>query len=113
MSWMPIDWGRGVNVAEPSAEPYGVRLMATALRIAFIALLLIVTVRVSLPQSETLWTVYDTPGDLVRLALGLLVCAWIAVQLFAIPFDDKGHRTWLYLGLAAVPFALVCIVATW
>ena len=112
MSWMPIEWQRGASSSEPTIEP-GLRIVATVLRIAFITLLLIVTIHVSMPQSETIWTAYDTPSDLIRMALGLAVCAWIAVQLFAAPEDADGHRTWLYLGLLAVPFVSICIIAIW
>jgi len=38
---------------------------------------------------------------------------WIAAQLFAVPKDAQAHRTWLYLGLSAVPFALICALAVW
>ena len=37
-------------------------------------------VRVSLPQSETIWTAYETPGDLVRLWLGIGVCMLADLQ---------------------------------
>jgi hypothetical protein len=47
------------------------RVAAIVLRTLFIALLLVLTLRVSMPQSETIWTAYDTPADLVRLILGL------------------------------------------
>ena len=85
----------------------------TILRIAFIALLLVVTVRVSLPQNETIWTVYDTPGDLIRMALGFVVCLWLAFQFFAAPKDAHSHRMWLYIGAAALPFAAICVIAIW
>lgn len=112
MSWIPIDWT--LRVGPPDANvPLGLRVVSMALRLAFIAVLLAVTVHVSMPQNETIWTVYDTPGDLIRLALGLAVCLWIASQLFATPEDAHSHRTWLYLGLAAVPFVLICMVAIW
>lgn len=75
--------------------------------------MLVVTVRVSMPQSETIWTAYETPGDLVRMTLGLAVCAWIVIQLFTLPKDAQAYRTWLYLGAAAVPFALLCVFAVW
>jgi hypothetical protein len=68
---------------------------------------------VSLPQNETIATAYDTPGDLVRLALGFAVCLWLLFQLFQVPHDDAGFRTWFYLGLAAVPFTLVCLAYVW
>ena len=51
--------------------------------------------------------------DLVRMALGLAVCCWIAVQLFIMPKDPLALRTWVYLGLVGVPFALVCAAALW
>jgi hypothetical protein len=34
-------------------------------------------------------------------------------QLFILPKDAQAYRTWLYLGLAAVPFALILVVAAW
>ncbi|MGA8611943.1 MAG: hypothetical protein WB760_09565 [Xanthobacteraceae bacterium] len=91
----------------------GLRMAAIFLRTAFICLLIGVTLRVSMPQSETIWTAYDTPLDLVRLALGIIVSIFLAVQLFYGPRDAHGYRTWLYLGLAAVPIVLVLLVAIW
>lgn len=91
----------------------GLRLAAIVLRVAFIFLLLALTLRVAMPQSETIWSTYETPNDLVRLLLGLGVCAWLVLQLFRGPTDAQGYRTWLYLGLAAVPFALICLIALW
>lgn len=89
------------------------RLTAIILRAAFILILLVLTIRVSLPQNETIWTAYDTTGDLIRFLLGLAVCLWLGVQLFQGPSDASGYRTWLYLGLVAVPFALICLFAVW
>jgi hypothetical protein len=73
----------------------------------------VVTVHVSGPQSETIWSAYETPGDLVRMALGLVVILWMLIHLFMLPKDAEGYRTWLYLGLAAVPFALILAFAVW
>ena len=90
------------------------RIAAVLLRTLFIFILLVLTLRVSMPQNETIWTAYDTPADLIRLILGLAVCIWLATQLFhGGPRDAHGYRTWLYLGLAAVPFALICLFAVW
>jgi hypothetical protein len=33
--------------------------------------------------------------------------------MFMVPKDPEGYRTWLYLGLVAVPFAIVCAIAVW
>ena len=102
----------------PEAELSGdvslaLRITATVLRTLYIVLLLVLTLRVSLPQSETIWTAYDTPADLVRLILGLGVCAWLLYQLFQVPHDAGSSRTWFYLGLVAVPFALITLFAVW
>jgi hypothetical protein len=92
---------------------HALRVAAIVLRTLFIGLLLVLTLRVSLPQSETIWTAYDTPADLVRLSLGVGVCAWLGYQLFMVPKDAASSRTWFYLGLVAVPFALIVLFVAW
>ena len=64
-----------------------------------------VTVRVSSPQSETLASVYETPGDLIRLALGFAVGLWVVIHLFMLPRTAEGYRMWVYLGLVVAPLA--------
>ena len=91
----------------------GLRIAAAVLRTIFIVILIVVTLRVSLPQSETVWSSYETPADLVRLLLGIGVCIWLGSQLFQGPTDAHGYRTWIYLSLFAIPFALVCLFAVW
>jgi hypothetical protein len=115
MSWMPIEWARrDHHVAELTSDlSPGLRIASNVLRALFIACLLAITLRVSMPQSETIWRAYDTPGDLIRIALGLAVCVWLVTHLFTAPPDTQRYRTWLYLGLAAVPFALICLIAVW
>jgi hypothetical protein len=49
-----------------STIPMGLQIVAMILRALFIGALVVVTVRVSSPQSETIWSVYETPGDLIR-----------------------------------------------
>jgi hypothetical protein len=92
---------------------HALRIAAIVLRTLFIILLLVLTMRVSLPQSETIWTAYDTPADMVRLILGIGVCAWLVYQLFQVPHDAGSSRTWFYLGLVAVPFALIVLFVAW
>jgi hypothetical protein len=107
---------RGVSVggatgAERSARR--LRFASLLLRTIFIVSLVVVIAHVSMPQSETLSTIFDTPADVVRLALGLAACAWMAYQLFTMPDDPHAHRTWVRLGVVAVPFVLICIIAVW
>ena len=87
--------------------------MAIILRALFIGALVAVTVRVSSPQSETIWSVYETPGDLIRLALGFAMGLWIVIHLFMLPKNAEGYRTWVYLGLVVAPLALAVAIAIW
>jgi len=117
MSLIPIEWTRRLTPDKakvPGSEiTPRLRIAGAVLRVVFIACVLVVTLRVSMPQNETIWTAYDTPGDLVRMLLGFAVCVWLVMQLFRAPQDAQGYRTWLYFGLAAVPFVLICMIAVW
>lgn len=98
----------------PAANiPTWQRIAGLTLRSVFILALVALTAIVSLPQNETIVTAYDTPNDLIRLVLGIAVCIWLTMQLFRLPHDPAGYRTWFYLGLFAVPFALICLFALW
>ena len=106
--------GNRSDTLPPGAKiPPGLRIAAIVLRTIFICALVLITLGVSMPQNETVWTVYDTPLDVVRLLLGLAVCVWLVIQLFKGPSDADGYRTWMYLGLFAVPFALICLAYIW
>ncbi|MCK9916032.1 hypothetical protein MXD81_43450 [Microbacteriaceae bacterium K1510] len=117
MSANPGEWSHGEalrNARSATGEvSRRVRLAAIALRTIFMLILLAVTVRVSAPQSERLWSVYETPGDLVRLVLGIAVVLWIVIHMFMMPKDTGAYRTWLRLGPIAVLFALICAVGIW
>jgi hypothetical protein len=112
----------GAPITQPSGQRQPPDAAKTSLRIEFagkvlralfLIFLIIVTVRVALPQNEMLWTIYDEPGDLVRFGLGLGVCIWIAVHLFRWPAGDQANQTWFYFGLAGVPFGVLCAVFLW
>jgi hypothetical protein len=70
--------------------PLAVRILAIALRALFSGALVAVTVGVSSPQSESLASVHETLGDLIRLALGFAVCLWISIHLFMPPRTAEG-----------------------
>lgn len=116
-------WARsspnGVPVSSARKRGYGgdvstaVWLGGLAVRTAFIAILIFITIRVASPQIERLWTLLDTPADLIRVAIGFAVCVWLFVHLFILPKDPSGYRTWLYLGLALLPLAALCAVVIW
>jgi TRAP-type C4-dicarboxylate transport system permease small subunit len=96
-----------------SHHAYGIKMAGLVVRSLFILLLAVLTVRVASPQMETLSTLLDTPGDLVRVALGLAVCIWCIVNLFVLPKDVGAYRTWLYLGAAVLPLSLLCAIVVW
>ena len=82
-------------------------------RSVFIAVLIGITVRVASPQMEHIWAIYETPSDLVRVAIGFAVCLWLVVHLFILPKDAGGYRTWLYLGIFILPLSVLCAFAIW
>jgi hypothetical protein len=84
-----------------------------AVRSLFLIVMTVLTARVASPQIETIRSVFETPGDLIRVALGFAVCAWFVVNLFILPKDPGAYRTWLYMGPALLPLALLCTFVVW
>lgn len=102
------------NGQVPDAKiPAWQQFAGLTLRSVFLIALAVLTFRVALPQNETIATAYDTPNDLIRLVLGFAVCGWLVIELFRTPRDAGGYRSWLYIGAAGVPFALICLYYTW
>ena len=91
----------------------GIRVAGKLFRTVVILILVVLTAHLASPQLETVWSVFETPGDAARLVIGLLVCLWLIVQLFTAPKDADPYRTWFYLGLFVIPLALICAIATW
>jgi TRAP-type C4-dicarboxylate transport system permease small subunit len=96
-----------------STVPLVLRILAMILRALFLAALIVIVARVSSPQSETIWAAYETPGDLIRLALGFAACVWLVIHIFMLPKDAEGYKTWLYFGPVSVPIGWVIAVAKW
>jgi hypothetical protein len=84
-----------------------------AARTLFLIVLTIITARVASPQIERLSSVYGTPSDLVRVLVGVGVCAWLIINLFILPKDSGAYRTWMYLGLGVIPLSMLCAVVVW
>ena len=89
------------------------RIAGFILRVALVVSLVIWVGHLSMPETKTVWRVYESPNDFFRIMCGVALCAWIAAQLLRAPKDAKALQTWLYLGLFAVPFVLLCIIGTW
>src|ERR1700722_5806914 len=93
--------------------PNGGWLSGVTPRSLFLAILAVITARVAHPQIETLRSVFETPGDVIRVALGFAVCVWFVINLFILPKDPGAYRTWLYLGVAILPLSLLCAIVVW
>ena len=104
-----------MKAAETTSRPpsFGLKLSGTIARTVFILFLVVVTARVASPQVEKFESLLETPDDLVRVLLGLGVCFWCIVNLFILPKDAGGYRTWFYLGLAITPLALLAAIVFW
>jgi F0F1-type ATP synthase membrane subunit a len=93
--------------------PPGVRRTGLIFRTIFICILVVITARVANPEVEHIWSVYETPGDLIRVVLGFAVCVWLIVHLFVLPKDATGYRTWFYMGFALIPLSILLSVVIW
>lgn len=106
---MPID-AAGKSGPSPS---FGIKVAGVIARTLFIVLLAVLTARVASPQIEKIWSLPETPGDLIRVALGFALCVWCVINLFILPKDAEAYRTWIYLGVAILPLSLLCTVVVW
>jgi len=102
-----------VDKDRPNDVPRRLRTLGIICRSIFMIVLLVVAARVSAPQHiGSSW--FDIPsGDLVRAIVGFGFCVWVLVHLFILPKDAGGYRTWIYLGAALIPLALICGIAVW
>jgi hypothetical protein len=88
-------------------------LLGLLFRTLFIVVLIAVTWRVASPQNETIWSSYETPGDLVRLILGVVVCIFLIVNIFRLPKDVGWSSTWTHMGPVLVALAVLCAYVIW
>jgi hypothetical protein len=111
---MPVDQAKmGAERKTTAKPPFGVFIGGVAFRTLFIVALAVLTARVASPQIEKLSSVFETPDDFIRVLLGFTLVAWCIVNLFVLPKDNEAYRTWLYLGLAVLPLALLCAFVVW
>ena len=96
-----------------SAVPMGLRILVIVLRASFLGALVVIIARVSGPQSETIWSAYETPSDMIRLAVGVAACLWLVIHMFMVPEDAEGYRSWLYFGPVVASLALALAIAIW
>jgi hypothetical protein len=93
--------------------PLRLRIAGLVLRTLLIGIFVVLVAHVSSPLNETIWSVYETPGDLIRVVVGLVACLWMLFHVFKLPEDAEAYRIWTYLGLVVAPLALVCVIVFW
>jgi len=89
------------------------RFLGLVLRTLFLLVVIAITVRVAAPQNESLWSAYETPSDMFRFILGVVVGGFVAVQIFLYPKSPAEMRKWVPIGLAVLPLALLCAAVIW
>jgi len=103
-----------MNATRKASPPSSrVILGGLAFRTLFIMAFAVLTARVASPQIEKLRSVFETPDDLIRVALGFALCTWCVVNVFILPKDVEVYRIWLYLGLVILPLVLLCVFVVW
>ncbi|HZR73632.1 hypothetical protein [Bradyrhizobium sp.] len=108
---LPVNQRR--KTEETTKPPSHVWVGGVVVRTIFLLVLIVLTARVASPQMERLSTIYETPGDLIRVLMGVAVCAWFIVNVFKLPKDGGAYRTWMYMGLALLPLAALCAYVVW
>jgi hypothetical protein len=103
---------RTASKADPQPSLH-VLIGGIAFRTLFLIVLTVMTARVASPQIEHFWSAYETPGDLIRVLIGLGICGWFVVNLFILPRDAGAYRTWMYLGVAVLPLSVLCAFVVW
>jgi hypothetical protein len=98
---------------ESTKPPSHVWAGGVVVRTIFLIVLVVLTARVASPQMERLTSIYETPGDLIRVLMGVAVCAVFIVNMFRLPKDGGAYRTWLYMSVALLPLAALCAYVVW
>jgi hypothetical protein len=88
-----------------------VKIVGIIFRSAFILAFGFGALWASLPANVGFGAISHLPfADLVRVALGAIVCIGAIVQLFNLPKDEQAYTTWVYIG-AACTVTLLCVIA--
>jgi hypothetical protein len=99
--------------ASKQGPSFRIKVAGVFARPVVILLIAVLTARVASPQVEKLSSVFETPGDLIRVLLGFAVVVWCVINVFILPKDAEAYRNWLWLGLAIVPLSVLCAFVVW
>ncbi|OYU90630.1 MAG: hypothetical protein CFE29_07245 [Bradyrhizobiaceae bacterium PARB1] len=99
--------------ATRSAPSSSTKVGGTVLRTLFLLVLIVITFRVASPQREALRSLLETPADLIRVLLGLIVMVWLGIHIVWLPKDAGAYRTWSRMGFILLPLAVLCAYVVW
>jgi len=92
--------------------PVYLKITGTIVRSLFLIVLIGTTALISLPVSITEKTLARfSPADFVRVGLGVVVCLFVAIEIFRRPKDDEGYRVWAFIGLIAAALLMVVMAS--
>jgi hypothetical protein len=98
------------EVLPSSKVPIRLKLAGMLFRSLFLIVLIVVTARISLPETLNSGTLaHFALADFARMAIGITVCVFLFVQLFRRPIDDNGYKVWSYIGLALTSLLLLVL----
>jgi hypothetical protein len=96
------------------AASSGLRVAGIAARSIFIVVFVVVMAHFSTPANIGRgWMVHASAGDILKLAIGWSACVWMLAQVFVVPKDAHGCKTWLYLGPVLAALLIACAIALW
>jgi hypothetical protein len=92
--------------------PKYLRVAGAFVRSLFIVTLMAVTWSLSMPLKATGFEHFST-GELIRVAIGVLICIGMILELPRQPRDVEGYRTWVFIGAGAAFVWLVFAALKW
>jgi hypothetical protein len=86
--------------------PKYLRVAGALVRSLFIVTLMAITWSLTIPLKATDFGRLST-GDFIRVAIGILICMGMTLELLRQPRDVEGYRTWVYIGVGMAFVGLV------
>ena len=92
--------------------PKYLRVAGALVRSLFIVTLMAITWSLTIPLKATDFAHFST-GDFIRVAIGILICLGMTLELLRQPRDVEGYRTWVYIGVGVAFVGLVFTTLKW
>jgi hypothetical protein len=103
--------GRSRQISSARVPKY-LRAAGALVRSLFIVTLMAITWSLTIPLKATGFAHFST-GDFIRVAIGILICVGMTLELLRQPRDIEGYRTWVYIGAGVAFVWLVFAALKW